>query len=157
MPSPSRRELILRNLKEVLEATGGGGGGPGPGPGPGGSIGATVYRGRAVPIARAEFPAIIIEPVEDQPEVSVHTKTDWTLTVRIGVLVRSETPDAAADPYLVDIHDRVMADPSRGLVATDTLPGPNTWELVEADGTVGIVSDTFIVQYRTERDDLTSA
>lgn len=143
MPSPSRRELILRNLKTVLEASGG--------------IGATVYRGRAVPIARSEFPAIIIEPVEDQPDASVHTKTDWTLTVRIGVLVRSETPDEAADPFLVDIHARVMADPSRGVTATDTVPGPNTWELVEADGTVGIVSDSFMVQYRTERDDITSA
>jgi hypothetical protein len=42
-------------------------------------------------------------------------------------------------------------------VATDTLPGTNTWELIEADGTVGIVSDSFMVQYRTEQDDITSA
>lgn len=143
MPAPSRRELILRNLQTVLEASGG--------------IGANVYRGRAVPIARQEFPAIIIEPIRDDPSVVVHTKTDWMLTVRIGVLVRSETPDEAADPYLVDIHDRVMADPGRGQLATDTLPGTNTWELVEADGTVGIVSDSFMVQYRTEQDDITSA
>jgi hypothetical protein len=143
MPSPSRRELILRNLKTVLTT------GP--------SIGANVYRGRAVPIARQEFPAIIIEPIQDEPNVTVHTKTDWTLMVRIGVLVRSETPDETADPFLVDIHDRVMADPGRGLVATDTLPGTNTWELIEADGTVGIVSDSFMVQYRTEQDDITSA
>ena len=47
----TRRELILARMKTNLDAI----------------TNATVYRSRVEPLARGETPAIIIEPVEDNP------------------------------------------------------------------------------------------
>ena len=47
----TRRELILARIKTNLDS----------------ATGATVYRSRTEPLARGEVPAIIVEPVQDQP------------------------------------------------------------------------------------------
>ena len=52
----TRRELILARIKTNLDAI----------------TNATVYRSRVEPLARAETPAIIIEPVEDNPVSYTH-------------------------------------------------------------------------------------
>ena len=47
----TKRELILARIKTNLDSI----------------SGATVYRSRVEPLARGEVPAVIVEPVNDQP------------------------------------------------------------------------------------------
>jgi len=62
----TRRELILSRIKSNLDS----------------AAGANVYRSRVEPLARGEVPAIIVEPVNDQPiDTNFFDKIDWTLRV----------------------------------------------------------------------------
>ena len=59
----TRRELILARIKSNLDAV----------------TGATVYRSRVEPLARGEAPAVIVEPVSDQPCEVLSSKLQWSL------------------------------------------------------------------------------
>lgn len=136
----SIREQILTAMVATLNA--------------GAGVGATVYRSRATALNRAEFPAVVLEPVGDAATDNVHTKTDWNLTVRIAILVKSETPDQAADAILVAVHEAVMSNTTWGGLAMDTAPSTVNWDLIEADVTTGIVPAAYMVQYRTDQQHL---
>ena len=118
---------------------------------------ATVYRSRVEPVARGESPAVIIEPVEDQPtDTSFFDKLDWTMRVRISTIVRTTSPDDDSDIYTQQVHLKLMADQTINGYALDLTPDRTDFSLVEADVPMGIVSQDFIVRYRTSRTDLTS-
>ena len=55
----SKREQILAALKTQLSGTTG--------------VGSRIYRTRVTPTARNESPAIVIEPINDQPTVTSAT------------------------------------------------------------------------------------
>ncbi len=138
----TRRELILARMKTNLDAI----------------SGATVYRSRVEPLARGETPAIIIEPVEDNPtSTNFFDKLDWSLRVRISTIVRAAVPDDDSDTYTQQVHLRLMADPTINSYALDLTPDRTDFSLVEADVPLGIISQDFIVRYRTSRSDLTAA
>jgi len=138
----TRRELILARLKTNLDAI----------------SGATVYRSRVEPLARGETPAIIIEPVSDQPTgTNFYDKLDWTLRVRISTLVRAALPDDISDTYTQAVHLKLMADQTVNSYALDLTPDRTDFSLVEADIPLGIISQDFLVRYRTGRTDLTSS
>jgi len=127
----TRRELILARMKTNLNA----------------ATGATVYRSRVEPLARGEVPAIIIEPVNDQPvDTNFFDKLDHTMRVRITTLVRAALPDDVSDTYTQQVHSLLMADQT-----------VNGYALYEADVPLGVISQDFLVRYRTSRTDLTSA
>ena len=69
----TKRENILAAIRTKLTDTAG--------------VDTRIFRTRVDPIARAESPAIIIQPIRD---VCVQTtslpKLDWTMTVRITVI-----------------------------------------------------------------------
>ena len=90
----TRRELILARIKTNLDS----------------ATGVTVYRSRVEPLARGEVPAIIVEPVSDQPSEQFSNKLQWTLRVRVTVLVRSGVPDDVSDTYSQQVHNLIMAD-----------------------------------------------
>lgn len=118
---------------------------------------ATVYRSRVEPVARGESPAVIIEPVEDQPtDTNFFDKLDWTMRVRISTIVRTTSPDDDSDIYTQQVHLKLMADQTINGYALDLTPDRTDFSLVEADVPLGIVSQDFIVRYRTSRTDLTS-
>ena len=80
----TRRELILTRIKSNLDAI----------------SGATVYRSRVEPLARGEVPAVIVEPVNDQPtDTNFFDKLDWSMRVRVTTLVRAALPDDSSDTY----------------------------------------------------------
>tara|TARA_R100000234_G_scaffold119826_1_gene103915 strand:+ start:452 stop:877 length:426 start_codon:yes stop_codon:yes gene_type:complete len=137
----TRRELILTRMKTNLNSI----------------SNATVYRSRVEPVARGESPAVIIEPVEDNPtDTNFFDKLDWTMRVRISTIVRTTSPDDDSDIYTQQVHLKLMADQTINGYALDLTPDRTDFSLVEADVPLGIVSQDFIVRYRTSRTDLTS-
>jgi hypothetical protein len=138
----TRRELILARIKSNLDSI----------------TGATVYRSRVEPLARGEVPAIIVEPVNDQPiDTNFYDKLDWTMRVRITTLVRAAVPDDDSDTYTQQVHQKLMADQTVNGYALDLTPDRTDFNLYEADVPLGIISQDYLVRYRTSRTNLTSA
>ena len=138
----TRRELILARMKSNLDSI----------------TGATVYRSRVEPLARGEVPAVIVEPVNDQPnDTNFFDKIDWTMRVRITTLVRASVPDDTSDTYTQQVHSLLMADQTVNSYALDLTPDRTEFSLYEADVPLGVISMDYLVRYRTSRTDLTSA
>jgi hypothetical protein len=138
----TRRELILARIASNLSSI----------------TGATVYRSRVEPLARGEVPAVIVEPVNDQPiDTNFYDKLDWTMRVRITTLVRAAIPDDDSDTYTQQVHQKLMADQTVNGYALDLTPDRTDFSLYEADVPLGIISQDFLVRYRTSRTLLTSA
>ena len=118
-------------------------------------VGTRIYRSRVEPLARNESPAIVIEPISDTAEQTTSLpKLDWSLTVRVAVIVRGTVPDQLADPIVKDLHSKLMADLTLGGVAIDVQPVSVNFEMVEADQPAGVISCDFLVRYRTSVTDL---
>lgn len=139
----TKREAILRALKLKLV-------------GLTGVPDASVYRSRVVPYTRGECPAVAIEPVSDSPDNQTVPMLDWRMLVRVTVFVRGAEPDMIADPIVESIHSKLMADQSLSGLLIDLQPGPVTFELLEGDQPVGVITLDFRVQYRTSATDLSS-
>ena len=138
----TKRENILAAIKTTLANTSG--------------VGTRIYRSRVEPMSRAESPAIIIEPITDTPVQNTSLPTlDWTLRVRISVVVRGTTPDTTADSVIESMHGKLMADLTLGGRAIDIQPAQTTFNFFEADQPAGVVFCEYEVMYRSEVDDLT--
>jgi len=137
----TRRELILARIKSNLDSI----------------VGATVYRSRVEPLARGESPAVIVEPVNDQPSEQFYNKLQWNLRVRVTVIVRANVPDDDSDTYTQQVHARIMADPTCDGNALDIDPDRVDFNLYEADVPLGVISMDYMVMYRSGRTDLTAA
>jgi hypothetical protein len=137
----TRRETILAAMRTALTGTA--------------QVGTRIYRSRVEPLARNESPAIVIEPISDTAEQTTSLpKLDWSLTVRVAVIVRGTVPDQLADPIVKDLHSKLMADLTLGGVAIDVQPVSVNFEMVEADQPAGVISCDFLVRYRTSVTDL---
>jgi hypothetical protein len=138
----SRREAILAAIRTALTGTVG--------------VSTRIYRSRVEPMARAESLAIIVEPVSDTAEQNTSLPTlDWTLRVRVVVIVRGNTPDQLADPTIESLHSKLMADLTLGGLAIDIQPTQVTFNLLEADQPAGVIFCEFDVRYRTAVNSLT--
>lgn len=140
----TRRESILARIETVLAGTTG--------------VSTRIYRSRVEPLARGESPAIVIEPVQDQAEQNTSLPTlDWSLTVRIAVIVRGAVPDQQADPIIESLHSKLMADLTLNGYAIDVQPQSVNFEMVEADQPAGVISCDYLIRYRTSVSNLTTA
>lgn len=140
----TRRETILTAVRTALTGTTG--------------VGTRIYRSRVEPMARAESPAIVVEPVQDQAQQNTSLPTlDWSLTVRVAVIVRGNIPDQQADPIVEDMHAKLMADLTLGGVAIDIQPQSVNFEMVEADQPAGVISCDYLIRYRTSVTNLATA
>jgi hypothetical protein len=140
----TRRETILAAVRTALTNTTG--------------VSTRIYRSRVEPMARAESPAIVIEPVNDTAEQNTSLPTlDWSLTVRVSVIVRGTIPDQLADPIVESLHSKLMADLTLGGVAMDIRPQSVNFELVEADQPAGVISCDYLIRYRTANANLATA
>lgn len=139
----TRRENILAQVATALSGTTG--------------VGTRIYRSRVEPLTRGESPALVIEPISDTPEQNTSLpKLDWSLTVRVSVIVRGNVPDQQADATVESLHAKMMADLTLGGYAFDVQPTGVSFELVEADQPAGVISCDFLVRYRTALADLTT-
>ena len=138
----TKRENILTAVRTALTGTTG--------------VGNRIYRSRVEPMARAESPAIVVEPVNDTAQENTSLPTiDWSLTVRIAVVVRGVIPDQIADPIVADMHSKLMADLTLGGYAIDIQPISVQFDMVEADQPAGVVSCNYLIRYRTSVSNLT--
>jgi len=140
----TRRETILAAVRTALTGTTG--------------VSTRIYRSRVEPLARAESPAIVVEPVNDTAEQNTSLPTlDWSLTVRVAVIVRGAIPDQVADPIVESLHSKLMADLTLGGYAIDIQPQSVTFEMVEADQPAGVISCDYLIRYRTSVTNLATA
>ena len=132
----TKRETILAAIRTALTGTTG--------------VSSRIYRSRVEPMARAESPAIVVEPVNDTAQQNTSLPTlDWSLTVRVAVIVRGAIPDQLADPIVESLHAKLMADLTLGGVAIDVQPQAVNFEMVEADQPAGVISCDYLIRYRT--------
>jgi hypothetical protein len=137
----TRRESILAAIATTLAGTTG--------------VSSRIYRSRVVPLSRGESPAIVVEPLIDTAQQNTSLPTlDWSLTVRIAVIVRGNVPDQVADPIVDDLHAKLMADLTLGGKAIDVQPVSVNFELIEADQPAGVIACDYLVRYRTSVADL---
>ena len=139
----TRREQILAQIATTLASTAG--------------VSGRVYRSRATAVARAESPAIIVEPVTDTAQqVTSLPKLDWTLRVRIVVVSRSVDSYTDADSVIESMHSLLMADLTLGGIAIDVQPVLTSFDFIDADQPAGVFSNEYDVKYRTQVADLTT-
>ena len=139
----TRREDILAEIASTLAETTG--------------VGSRIYRSRVEPLTRGESPALVIEPISDTAEQNTSLPTlDWSLTVRVAVIVRGDVPDQQADATVESLHSKMMADLTLGGYAIDVQPQSVDFELIEADQPAGVISCNYLVRYRTSVADLSS-
>jgi hypothetical protein len=139
----SKRELILAQVETVLKAVT--------------ELATdTVYRSRKAPTRREEGVVVIIEPGKCIPDTSMTTVIDWSLTVNLILQVRSTTPDSDADDFINKIHTAMMADTSLGGLSQDIQVQMHDFEFYDADLEVGIFPLSYLVNYRTTSNDLTT-
>jgi len=133
----TKRESILTAIAAALVGTTG--------------VSTRIYRSRVEPITRGESPAIVIEPISDSAQQNTALPTlDWSLVVRVAVIVRGNIPDQLADPTVESLHAKMMADLTLGGYAIDVQPQSVSFELVEADQPAGVIACDFLVRYRTD-------
>jgi len=139
----TKREQILAQIASVLASTAG--------------VDGRVYRSRVTALARAESPAIIVEPVTDTcQQITSLPKLDWTMRVRVVVTVRSSNAYTDADAVIESMHSKLMADLTLGGYAIDVQPATVNFDFFDADQPAGVFSCEYEVLYRTTVDDLTS-
>jgi hypothetical protein len=140
----TKRESILAAIKTTLAGTTG--------------VGTRIWRSRVQALARQESPAIVVEPISDSAEQNTSLPTlDWSLTVRVAVIVRGDVPDQQADATVESLHSKLMADLTLGGYAIDIQPQGVSFDLVEADQPAGVIACDYLVRYRTSVTDLTSS
>lgn len=132
----SKRETILARVATVLAGTV--------------SVGSRIYRSRVEALARAEAPALVVEPVADAAQGrGTLAHVTWQLSFRVYVIARGLILDQVADPIAVDVHSRIMADPTLDGLAVDIMPASVAFEAEAIDGGGGVVALEYIVTYRT--------
>lgn len=132
----TKREQIIAAIRTALTGTA--------------QVSTRIYRSRVEPMARQESPAIVVEPLEDTAQQNTSLPTlDWSLTVRIAVVIRANVPDQAADPIVESLHSKLMADLTLGGLAMDIQPLRVEFQVVEADQPAGVVMCDYLVRYRT--------
>jgi hypothetical protein len=139
----TKREQILAQIASTLASTVG--------------VSGRVYRSRVTAAARAESPMIVIEPVNDtSQQFTSLPKLDWTMRVRVVVIVRSVNTYTDADPIIESMHSKIMSDLTLGGYAIDVQPVLTTFEFLDADQPAGVFSNEYDVKYRTAVADLTT-
>ena len=133
----SKREQIIAALKTTLAGTTG--------------VSTRIYRSRIEPITNGESPAIVIEPVTDEPSInsSNYLKIDWTLRLRIVVIVRGTIPDKVSDPTVESLFAKVLTDTTVGGLARDIRPATQSFEVLDADEPAGLITCEFEIDYQT--------
>ena len=133
----TKREQIIAALKTSLANTTG--------------VSSRIYRSRIEPITNGESPAIVIEPIEDEPTINSasYLKIDWTLRIRIVVIVRGTIPDNVADPTIESLFGKVLTDTTVGGLARDIRPATQSFEVLDADEPAGIITCEFEIDYQT--------
>ena len=137
----SKREQILAAIKTNLTGTTG--------------VGTRIYRSRVAALTRSESPALVLEPITDTPDIN-NTRIDWTLRVRVVVIVRGEIPENIADSTIESLHTKILTNTTLGGLAIDIQPSTQSFEVLDADQPAGVITCEYEIQYRTEYNKLST-
>ncbi len=121
--------------------------------------GGRIQQNRHYVLDKSEASAIWVNRLDSTPERVVLARLDWRTEVDVIVRTRtsgSTSAESAADTLCEAIYARVMADPTLGGAAIDTLPGPITWEDEEADTPLAVCTLRFTVVHRTSEESLSA-
>lgn len=140
----SKREQILAKIVSNLAGTTG--------------VGDRIYRNRVEPMTREESPSLVVEFVSDDPTINgaTYQKLDWTLRLRVVVIVRSSTPDTTGDATVESLHTKIVSDPTLGGLSIDVRPSTVTFDVFEADQPAGVITCDYEVDYRSSYNDLST-
>ena len=131
----TRRETIIQAVVTALTGTAG--------------VSTRIYRSRTQALIRGEAPALIVEPLRDDPRNDALPKLDWTLRIQVAIFTRGTPADQLADPIVESVHSRLVGNqPLLGLI-TGITPGPTEFMMVDGDQDAGITSLIYEVRYRT--------
>lgn len=122
------------------------------------SVSTRIYRSRAQALTKDQAPALVVRWNTDQfGGAWVSDKQERQMVVYLDVYARGAVPDSIADPILVDAHSRIMGDATlRGLVI-DIYAGSAAFDLEQADGDAGWITQEYLVTYRHKGTDLSSS
>lgn len=132
----SKREQIMAAVTATLAGTTG--------------VSTRIYRSRVDAFARAEAPAIVVQPGQDRALTYSTCKLDWTLDVVVAVYTRGTIPDQLADPIIVSLNSKLMADRTLGGLVMDIVPTVVDPQFDKADQTALWSVCTYQVRYRTD-------
>lgn len=113
-----------------------------------------VYRSRADKFSGADSPALNLMPDNEDPAENNTGQIDATLAAEVQVFVRGVKPDSLADPYVQQVHAKLMTDPTLGGLAIDVSEAGTSWDFDETDRTALLVRMRYRVWYRHNRSSL---
>jgi len=119
-------------------------------------VGTKIYRSRADSFTPDEAPALNVLIDNEQPNEDTIGKVNADMHIEVQVYHRGSEPDRLADPIVLDVHARMMADTTLGGIAFDVTEDGTSWDFNEADKTALVVRMRYIVRYRHNRNSLTS-
>jgi len=138
----SKRETILARAVAALAGVAG--------------VSTRIYRSRVAPFERNEFPALVVEPLADNPDVQSHNRLTWSLTFSVSALVRSDTLETTLDPIMEDVHEQIIGDAALLAMVVDLVPEGVDWQFLEADKPLGIATMRFRATYQTAYNSITT-
>lgn len=139
----SRRELILAEMVAALAGTV--------------QVGSRIYRSRIEAFDRGELPAIVIQPVSDEPAQVNQARLQWNLNFQVALYLVGDAPDELGDPIVDDIHSKIMAadNPAREYLV-DILPNSVSFDIEQGDKPVGVTTLGFVATYQTNLNNIST-
>ncbi len=138
----SKRELIVRAIMDALS--------PLPG------VGGRIFRSQADPNPREMAPYIAVQWTNEQSAPDAVQLMGRVLNVEVSVYTRGDVPDSLADDIIVSAHALIMADPSLGGLAMDTMLEEASSEIIAADFPAAKVTQNYSVKFRHRYEDMTT-
>lgn len=107
-----------------------------------------VYRSRVIAFQREESPCVYIRALGETPLPLVHPFTNKDFSFEVGVIVRAAAVDVATDDIGVEVHNRILSEPTIGGLALDTIEEGTVFEEEDADGGASVLRMRFKALYR---------
>lgn len=116
---------------------------------------ARIYRDMEGALAAGDLPAIVVE-LGDEPDPTpggtLIGRKMRTVEIRVQTLAKASlgsSPYAAADPAVVEAHNRLSADMTLGGLAFGFDEGATSRQREDAEQNIGSVSKAYLFQYHT--------
>ncbi len=92
----------------------------------------------------------IEEGIEPEPNLNgLIGRAERRVNVDVHVIAKGLAPFRGADPALVESYNRIMADRTLGGLALDIQEGPTERRRAPAEQSIGVITKTYIVEFRT--------
>lgn len=111
---------------------------------------AHVFRDEEAAIEQAVLPSVTVTEGDETPPERINThEVERFLEFTLGVRAKGAAPYAAADPALLEAHNRVMADQTLGGLSEEIQEGPTRRERADLNTKLAKVEKTYRIRYRT--------